>query len=188
VPGLRPLRATDPRASITIGELAQRTGVPASTLRMWEARHGFPEPVRRPSGHRRYGEADVQLVRVVMRQRAAGLSLEGAIRRVRDPDRGAPISIFGALRQRWPELRPHTVAKPVLLALSRAVEDELRRHRRAGARDRDLPGGALLPAIGGLSGGRWFAPATLRSRWPTSATRGRRPARRSRCRSGATTR
>jgi DNA-binding transcriptional MerR regulator len=40
-------------AELTISDVAERTGIPASTLRMWEARYGFPEP-RRPTGsHRR---------------------------------------------------------------------------------------------------------------------------------------
>ena len=44
--------------SLTIGELAERTGLSPTTLRMWEQRHGFPTPVRLPSGHRRYEESD----------------------------------------------------------------------------------------------------------------------------------
>ena len=42
------------RASLTIGDLAHRTGVPISTLRSWERRYGFPEPRRQRGGHRRY--------------------------------------------------------------------------------------------------------------------------------------
>ena len=46
-------------ASLSIGDLAERTGVAPATLRMWEQRHGFPVPDRLESGHRRYSEADV---------------------------------------------------------------------------------------------------------------------------------
>ena len=41
--------ATNGRPNLlTIGDLADRTGVPPATLRSWEARHGFPVPVRHP--------------------------------------------------------------------------------------------------------------------------------------------
>jgi methanogenic corrinoid protein MtbC1 len=39
---------------ISIGSLAKASGVTVETLRNWERRYGFPEPVRLSSGHRRY--------------------------------------------------------------------------------------------------------------------------------------
>ena len=59
---------------LTIGQFVERTGVPEGTLRMWERRYGFPSPERLPSGHRRYGEAEVALVRRVASERSAGLA------------------------------------------------------------------------------------------------------------------
>ena len=47
---------------------------------MWERRYGFPAPERLASGHRRYSERDIELVRRWPR-RAAGLSLQVAIER-----------------------------------------------------------------------------------------------------------
>lgn len=44
---------SDP-ATLSIGALARATGVPAPTIRTWEQRYGFPQPLRRPSGHRVY--------------------------------------------------------------------------------------------------------------------------------------
>jgi DNA-binding transcriptional MerR regulator/methylmalonyl-CoA mutase cobalamin-binding subunit len=41
-------------ASLTIGEVSEATGIPASTLRTWERRYGFPDPSRNEIGHRRY--------------------------------------------------------------------------------------------------------------------------------------
>ena len=66
-------------SSLTIGDLAQRTGVAPATLRVWESRHGFPRPSRRDSGHRRYDEHDVELVTQVLRRRDSGMRLEVAI-------------------------------------------------------------------------------------------------------------
>ena len=113
-------------------QLAELTGVPAATLRMWEARHGFPAPARLAGGHRRYGDRDVELVRAVVRARQDGLSLAAAIDRARAGDPPAPASIFAGLARRRPDLQPMTFTKPALLALSRAIEDEHLAAARAG--------------------------------------------------------
>jgi DICT domain-containing protein len=113
-----------PIAGLTTTQLAERTGVPAATLRMWETRHGFPVPARLSGGHRRYKEADVELVRAVIRRRGEGLSLTAAIDRTLDGETTAPESIFSGLAQRRPDLPTMRLAKPEMLALSRAVEDD----------------------------------------------------------------
>lgn len=41
-------------ALLSIGGLSRASGVTVETLRNWERRYGFPEPVRLASGHRRY--------------------------------------------------------------------------------------------------------------------------------------
>jgi DICT domain-containing protein len=107
---------------ISIGELAARTGVAEATLRMWERRHGFPAPERLPSGHRRYRADDVERVAQVARDRAAGLSVGAAIERARGGE--VEPSIFAGIRRRRPDLQPVVLRKPLLLALTRAIEDE----------------------------------------------------------------
>ena len=62
---------------LTIGQFVERTGVPEGTLRMWERRYGFPSPERLPSGHRRYGEDEVALVRRVASERIGGTVVDG---------------------------------------------------------------------------------------------------------------
>ncbi|MEY3012533.1 MAG: hypothetical protein RIT45_1268 [Pseudomonadota bacterium] len=49
-------------ALLSIGALAQATGIPTATLRTWERRYGFPRPVRTESGHRRYRLADARIL------------------------------------------------------------------------------------------------------------------------------
>jgi DICT domain-containing protein len=110
--------------SIPIGQFVTRTGVSEGTLRMWERRHGFPMPERLASGHRRYREGDVELVSQVVRERDAGLSLAAAIARVRSSAAQDEPSIFAGLRRVRPDLQPIVLGKPVLLALSHAIEDE----------------------------------------------------------------
>ena len=64
---------------LTIGDVAERTGVRVGTLREWERRHGFPDPIRLPSGHRRYTDEHVAQIRDVLRRQQAGSSLATAI-------------------------------------------------------------------------------------------------------------
>jgi MerR family transcriptional regulator, light-induced transcriptional regulator len=118
-----------PSALLTIGDLAERTGLAPATLRVWESRHGFPRPVRLESGHRRYDERDVDLVRQVLRRRDGGSRLEVAIAAVvlaqasvSEPPQ-AP-SIYATMRHLQPSLQPQRLKKSTLLALSWAIEDE----------------------------------------------------------------
>jgi len=46
----------------TVGEVEERTGVPASSLRQWERRYGFPTPERSASGYRYYSETDLAAI------------------------------------------------------------------------------------------------------------------------------
>lgn len=109
---------------LSMGEMAARSGVSEGTLRMWEARHNFPAPVRLPSGHRRYSHLDLKRVSAVVQDRARGLSLATAIERARRlTDRPRP-SVYSALRENFSYLQPQVLPKRALLALSHAIEDE----------------------------------------------------------------
>jgi DICT domain-containing protein len=110
---------------LTIGELAEHTGLSTQLLRTWESRFGFPEPTRLPSGHRRYTGADVRAVRRVLEERERGTRLEQAIgvaRRAEDATQSG--SVYASLSLRHPELTSYALKKSTLLALSWAIEDE----------------------------------------------------------------
>ena len=112
---------------LTIGALAERTGVNQATLRMWEQRHGFPVPQRLASGHRRYTESDVRQVADVARRRDAGVRLDVAITEARAQTERQPApahSVYADLRRLHPHLMPYRLRKNTLLALSWAIEDE----------------------------------------------------------------
>jgi len=109
---------------LSTAQLAERTGVPAGTLRMWESRYEFPTPVRLPGGHRRYSDDDVEQIREVARLRAEGLSMIAAIQRVRQAARPTPVSVFAGLRERHSELSPAVLTKRAVLGLTHALEDE----------------------------------------------------------------
>lgn len=61
-------------AYLSIGGLSRATGVPIETLRTWEMRYGFPKSVRKPSGHRQFGVAQVERIRRI------ALALERGLR------------------------------------------------------------------------------------------------------------
>lgn len=148
---------------LSIGDVAARTGVAESTLRMWERRHGFPVPDRLPGGHRRYSEDQVDLVRQVVAARVAGLSLPVAIERARRRAAVPVASLYGEVRRRRPDIEPRTISRPILAAFSHAIEDEsLARaerpilfacfqregfYRREQARWRQLAQGARLAVV-----------------------------------------
>ena len=146
-----------------IGDVVVRTGVAEGTLRMWERRYGFPAPARLASGHRRYSDRDVELIRKVAAQREAGYSLAAAIERARGQRDEPSPSVYATLRRLRPDLEPRTIAKPVMLALTHAIEDETlaraerpilfgsfqheRFYRQAQARWRELARGAELAVV-----------------------------------------
>jgi len=110
--------------TLTIGDLAERTGLSTATLRMWESRHGFPVPRRLDSGHRRYSEEDVLAIQYVVRHKDAGTRLDLAIAQALAEAEPAAPSIYAYLRRRHPGLGVHRLKKSTLLALSWAIEDE----------------------------------------------------------------
>jgi DNA-binding transcriptional MerR regulator len=113
---------------LTIGDLAQRTGVAPATLRMWEQRHGFPVPMRLTSGHRRYRVTDAEVVAEVLRRREEGVRLdvaiEQAVARFLEQARPPAPSVFAELGRLHPQLAAHRLRKSSLIALSWAIEDE----------------------------------------------------------------
>ncbi len=113
---------------------------------MWEQRHGFPDPTRLVSGHRRYSERDVEMIRRVMAERAAGMSLSAAIERASRYVGRAERSVYAALRRSRPDLAPRALTKPVLLALTRTIQHE-RFFRQSEPRRRELTPTARLAVV-----------------------------------------
>jgi len=113
-----------PGPDLTIGDLARETGLTPAVLRMWETRHGFPTPKRLASGHRRYNDEHVALVRQVLRRRDAGIRLDVAIAEALGSTMTGTGSVYAETRRRHPRLAPYRLRKSTLLALSWALEDE----------------------------------------------------------------
>ena len=110
---------------LAIKEVAERTGLAAGTIRMWEQRYGVPVPSRTESGYRLYTDGDVELLRRAVAFRERGLSVSAALERARGV--GGPTdrpSIFAAIASGETPVRPLVLRKRTLLAISRAIEDE----------------------------------------------------------------
>ncbi len=56
---------SQPDKTLTIGQLAQLTGIGQHTLRVWERRYDALKVLRLPSGHRRYPHEEVKRLRAV---------------------------------------------------------------------------------------------------------------------------
>ena len=63
-----------------IGELAERVGVPADTVRFYEREGWLPRPPRQDNGYREYADADVEHLRLLIDLRRLELPLDEAAR------------------------------------------------------------------------------------------------------------
>jgi MerR family copper efflux transcriptional regulator len=64
------------QTTLSIGAVAKRAGVAIDTIRYYEREGLLPEPARRPSGYRSYGEGTVAQLRFIRRAKTLGFTLE----------------------------------------------------------------------------------------------------------------
>ena len=111
---------------LAIKDVAGRTGLAAATIRMWEQRYGAPKPERTPAGYRVYSEEDVDLLKRAVALRERGFSVPSALDRARMVGQATDRpSIYGAIAADGMPTRPQLLRKRTLLAISRAIEDEM---------------------------------------------------------------
>src|ERR1700741_1826199 len=78
-----------------VGEVAERAGVNVETLRYYERRGLLPAPDRTPSGHRRYDEETVRLLRAIKEAQAVGFTLAEIAEYLRAAKRsGSPSEVL----------------------------------------------------------------------------------------------
>ena len=110
---------------LAIKDVAERTGITAATIRVWEQRYGFPEPDRTAAGYRVYTDDDVAALRRVSALREAGLSVPAALERARAASGASDRpSIYGAILAAEDAVPARRLRKSTLLQISRAIEDE----------------------------------------------------------------
>lgn len=69
-----------------VGELAERTGLTVRTLHHYDEIGLLPPSKRTPTGHRQYGEAEVERLSRIVALRGAGLSLDEISRALDGPE------------------------------------------------------------------------------------------------------
>ena len=75
---------------LSIGELADRTGLAVSAIRFYET-HDIVKPLRNKGGHRRYGRADIRRLSFVVAAQKLGFPLSEIAPHLRAlPDHKAP--------------------------------------------------------------------------------------------------
>jgi methanogenic corrinoid protein MtbC1 len=94
----------DASAWLSIGALSRATGIAVETLRTWESRYGFPQPERKPSGHRLYPLAAVPRLRRIAQALALGHRAGQVV--------GASEGALGQLLAAAPALPPAASAGP----------------------------------------------------------------------------
>jgi DNA-binding transcriptional MerR regulator len=121
-------RDATPERTYRIATVAERTGVPETTLRAWERRYGIPTPERTASGYRLYGETEVRQVVEMRRLCEEGVAAAEAARVVLSTIAGAKVG-ESAVVHAW-DAHAKTV-EALLDAISRlddvAMDDHLRR-------------------------------------------------------------
>lgn len=93
----------------SIGELAEHTGVTVKTVRFYSDRGLLPEVSRSAGGHRRYGPAALERLRLIRSLRALDLPLP-EVRRILDEDDGTgggalEAAVAGQLRELGDHIR-----------------------------------------------------------------------------------
>ena len=177
----------DMSTDLAIKDVAERTGIAAGTIRMWEQRYGFPAPERTSSGYRRYTEDDVDALRKVLALRHRGLSVPAAISRAQDTGGASDHpSIYAAVAGAGCD---GAATDPQEGDARRAVEGDRARGARAGRGARSSSARSSKSASTGASsaatGASRCTPTRPRSS-PTSPVAcaiptARRPRSRSRC-------
>lgn len=85
---------------ITIGAASRQTGIPPDTLRKWEARHGFPVPVRTAGHQRSFRASDLAALIEISRRMASGQRAGAAIQAVKlgmqaaEPDSNTSSDVY----------------------------------------------------------------------------------------------
>ena len=114
-----------------IGEVAERSGVPAKTIRFWEDQRLLPAPARTAVGYREFDPAVLERLAFIRHAQAAGLTLEH-IRQVLDiRDDGQPpcVHVAGLIARRLAEVEAR------LAELARARDQLAALAARAAAQD-----------------------------------------------------
>lgn len=121
---------------ITIGDAAERTGLTAKAIRLYE-RHGLlKRPERTAAGYRTFGPDELEVLRFIRRARTLGLRLEeiGQILDLQRAGKQPCSTVLGLLDERITDI-DHTMAE--LSDLRRTMVDARGRAKKASGAGED---------------------------------------------------
>ena len=116
--------------TLTIGQVAERTGLPASAIRFYERRGLLPAPQRSAAGYRRYTPTDVRRIRLIRRARVLGLALSEVRTLVEQAFASECADFAGQLLERIAGQRAEIDRRLAELRSLREELDELEQHVR----------------------------------------------------------
>jgi DNA-binding transcriptional MerR regulator len=116
-----------------IGELADRVGVPADTVRFYERAGWLPRPPRQDNGYREYADADVEHLRLLIDLRRLELPLDEAARLASYCHSGHCADTSAELPRLIAERRADVAQRMARLGELDARLADLERHVTAGA-------------------------------------------------------
>ena len=156
---VHPGGAGEPSLDLSIGELAERTGVPAKTIRYYEQIGLLRAPSRAGNGYRRYGARALHELSFVKRARDLGFSLDDVAR------------LLALWRDKKSSREVKALAEHHVAAVERKIAelDGLRQtllhlvHRCAGDNRPDCP--ILDDLAEGPIAGRFAAPVSKEPSW-----------------------
>lgn len=118
--------------TLTIGQVSRLTGVPAKTIRFYEAEGVIAPLSRSDAGYRLYSLIDVRRLRLARRARLLGLALPEVKTLVDQAFRSDCLEFGDQLVARIATQRAHIDQRIAELQALRAELDELEQHTRHG--------------------------------------------------------
>ena len=116
--------------TLTIGQVARLTGVPAKTIRFYEAEGVIAPPPRSEAGYRLYSPADLRKLRLARRARLLGLALADVKVLVDQAFRSDCLEFGDQLLLRIADQREHIARRIAELRALQGELDALEQHVR----------------------------------------------------------
>ncbi|WP_080898389.1 MerR family transcriptional regulator [Variovorax paradoxus] len=162
--------------SLTIAEVAERTGLTAYTLRYYKRIWLIAAVPRAPGGQRRYASADMDLLDFLLRLRETGMSIQGMQAFVRLRNRGD--ASVGERREMLEEHLAEVQARVAALQQSMQALSLKIDHYRAAEKTKKRPPSSGSAPEGKTSNDEHTEPGPRRQpalhAWPGQAPRDRR--------------
>lgn len=121
--------------TLTIGQVSRLTGVPAKTIRFYEAEGVIAPPARSDAGYRRYSLLDVRRLRLARRARLLGLALADVKLLVDQAFRSDCLEFGDQLLTRIADQQAHIAQRIAELQALKVELAELEQHVRHNLED-----------------------------------------------------